>query len=423
MKGAALLLLAVLPASTLAEPSASRFAGTWRATITLPGGELPFTLRVDEKSGVLSAAAINGEEEKRFDVVRTEGTSLLLRFEVYDSEIQADLSPDGAKLTGEWTKPVGVRLPFAAVRGDPRRFLPGADLGRRDAPSVGGAWLVVFKNKSDDETARGEFTQLGERVRGTFLTPTGDHRFLEGDFREGVLRLSGFDGGHAFLYSARRQPDGTLVGEFWSGAGTTPTPWTGRPVPLGGTDGLPDEFAEAGLANGEGRLRFSFPDLDGHAVSLGDPRFAGRVVVVNVFGTWCPNCNDEAPLLGQWYRRYRDRGFEIVGLAYEATGDRETDTRSVRTFAHHYGVEYTLLLAGIRDRAAALKTLPDVTGLLAFPTTIFVGRDGRVRRIHSGYAGPGTGAHHAKLVAELDSLLEGLLAEPAPKTEAAAGRP
>jgi thiol-disulfide isomerase/thioredoxin len=419
MKGTALLLFAVLPTTAFAGPPAPGFVGTWRATLTLPGGELPFTLRVDEKSGGLSAVAINGEEEARFDLVRSEGTSLLLRFEVYDSEIRAGLSSDGARLAGEWTKPVGVRLPFYAVRGDARRFLPGADPQKKDAPSVAGAWIVTFKGKSGDETARGEFTQVGERVRGTFLTPTGDHRYLEGDFREDVLRLSGFDGGHAFLYSARRQADGSLAGDFWSGSGASTTSWTARPVPLSGREGLPDAFAEAGLANPEGRLRFRFPDLEGRPVSLSDPRFAGKVVIVNIFGSWCPNCNDEAPLLSQWYRRHKDRGFEIVGLAYEATGDRETDTKSVRTFARHYGVEYPLLLAGIRERAAAAKTLPDVTGLFAFPSTIFVGRDGRVRTIHSGYAGPGTGAHHQEMVSELDALLEGLLAEPAPKAEAA----
>jgi len=423
MKSLAAFLFAVLPTVAAAEPQAPGFAGTWRAVLALPGGELPFTLRVEEQNGGLTAVAINGEEEARFDTAHAEASSLVLRFEVYDSEIRAALSPDGARLSGEWWKAGRTRLPFSATRGDARRFLPGADAQKKDAPTIAAAWAVVFKGKSGDEPARGEFTQVGERVRGTFLTPVGDHRYLEGDYREGVLRLSGFDGGHAFLYSARQQADGSLLGEFWSGSGASPTPWTARPVPASGEDGLLDAFSQAGLTNTEGRLRFSFPDLEGRSVSLSDPRFAGKVVIVNIFGTWCPNCNDEAPLLSQWYRRHRDRGFEIVGLAYEATGDRETDTKSVRTFARHYGVEYPLLLAGINDRKAAAKTLPDITGLFAFPNTIFVGRDGRVRKIHSGYAGPGTGAHHQKLVTELDGILEGLLAEPAPKAEAAAARP
>jgi thiol-disulfide isomerase/thioredoxin len=248
-------------------------------------------------------------------------------------------------------------------------------------------------------------------VQGTFLTPTGDHRYLEGDFQGGALRLSTFDGAHAFLYSARLQADGTLSGDFWSGSGAA-TPWTARPARPSGEDGLPDAFSQAGLTNPEGRLRFTFPDLEGRPVSLTDERFRGKVVIVSIFGSWCPNCNDEAPLLADWSRRHRDRGFEIIGLAYEETGDPELDRKSVRTYARHHGLDYPLLLAGLSNRQAAAKTLPDFMGLFAFPTTIFVGRDGRVRKIHSGFAGPGTGAHHQKLVAELSALLETLLAEP-----------
>ncbi len=415
-QAAALVLLAVFASRADAglateAPKGNPLVGTWRAVLTLAGGELPFTLKVDEHEGHLRAEALNGEEKARFDSVRVESSGVVLRFDVYDSEIRANLSPDAASLTGEWWKAGRTRLPFAATRGDSRRFLPGADAGRKDAPSVAGAWSAVFKRRNGDEPARGEFSQTGERVRGTFLTPTGDHRYLEGEFRDGVLRLSAFDGGHAFLYAARQQPDGRLEGEFWSGSGAA-VPWSARPVPLSGDDGLPDAFSQAGLTNSEGRLRFTFPDLEGRPVSLTDERFRGKVVIVSLFGSWCPNCNDEAPLLAGWYRRHRSRGLEIVGLAYEETGALEVDRKSVRTYARHHGLDYPLLLAGLSNRQAAAQTLPDFMGLFAFPTTIFVGRDGRVRKIHSGFAGPGTGAHHQKLVAELGALVEALLAEP-----------
>lgn len=411
------LLLAALtaradPAAAARAPGASPLAGTWRVVLTSPGGELPFTLRIDEGAGGLRAVAMNGEERARFDSVRLEDGRVVLRFDVYDSELRAELAPDGSRLTGEWWKAGRTRLPLTAVRGDYRRFLPGAEAGKTEGSGLAGAWAVVFKRKSGDEPARGEFRQEGERVLGTFLTPTGDHRYLEGDFRSGELRLSTFDGAHAFLYSGRRQADGRLEGEFWSGSSAA-VPWTARPVPPSGEDGLPDAFSQAGLTNPEGLLRFTFPDLEGRPVSLGDERFRGRVVVVNLFGSWCPNCNDEAPLLAEWSRRYRDRGLEIIGLAYEETGDPEADRKSVRTFARHHGLDYPLLLAGLSNRRAAAQTLPDFMGLFAFPTTIFVGRDGRVRKIHSGFAGPGTGAHHQKLVAELGALVETLLAEPA----------
>ncbi|MEM1204100.1 MAG: TlpA disulfide reductase family protein, partial [Acidobacteriota bacterium] len=152
--------------------------------------------------------------------------------------------------------------------------------------------------------------------------------------------------------------------------------------------------------------------LDGKTVSLDDPRFENKVVLVNIFGSWCPNCNDEAPLLAAWYHRYRDRGFEVVGLAYELTGDPERDVQQVRRFAARHAVDYPLLLAGTSDKQAAGATLPDLSAVVAFPTSVFIGRDGKVRKIHSGFAGPGTGRHHSELVSELEGLIQGLVAEP-----------
>ena len=176
---------------------------------------------------------------------------------------------------------------------------------------------------------------------------------------------------------------------------------------------LPDAWTQVGLTGDSGDFHFEFPDLEGSPVSLQDSRFRGKVVLVNVFGSWCPNCNDEAPLLAEWHRRYRDAGLEIVGLAYEFTGEPERDREQVRRFAARYGIEYPLLLAGISDKTAAGATLPDLTAVLSYPTTLFIDRQGKVRRIHSGFTGPGTGDHYARLVAEFEGLIESLLAEQA----------
>jgi hypothetical protein len=193
---AALVLVATLAApadaaGAVRASSGSLLVGTWRAVLISPGGELPFTLRVDEGAGGLSAVAMNGEERARFDSVRLEEGRVALRFDVYDSELRAELAPDGSRLTGEWWKAGRTRLPLTAVRGDPRRFLPGVEAGKTEGSGLAGAWAVVFKKKSGDEPARGEFRQEGDRVLGTFLTPTGDHRYLEGDLPDAGLGQTG----------------------------------------------------------------------------------------------------------------------------------------------------------------------------------------------------------------------------------------
>ena len=135
------------------------------------------------------------------------------------------------------------------------------------------------------------------------------------------------------------------------------------------------------------------------------PSFGG----VNIFGSWCPNCNDEAPLLAAWSHKYRGQGLEIVGLAYEFTGNAARDREMVRRFAKRYGIDYPLLLAGVSDKAKASATLPDITRVIAYPTTVFIGRDGKVKKIYSGFAGPGTGKHYDELRIEIESVIEGLL--------------
>ncbi len=388
--------------------------GAWRAVLLSPGGELPFTLEISETAGELSAVAVSGDERAPFSEVSIAGDEVVLAIDWYDSRIDARMEGDD-RLVGRWQKtiPGGVSgLDFQAVKGDTERFRPVANAAAAPAPAeVGGVWNVEFVDDSGVEVAQGEFHQEGSRVVGTFLTPVGDYRFLEGSYENGLLRLSTFDGGHAFLFHARARDDGTLSGDFWS-RDTYHATWTatrsGDAEPL-----LPDAWELAGLTNEEGLFRFAFPDLDGRLVTDRDPSFEGEVVIANIFGSWCPNCNDEAPLLAEWDRRYRDRGLALVGLAYEFSGDRERDALYVRKYAERHGIEFPLLLAGISDKAAAGETLPDLTSVVAFPTTVFIGRDGRVRRIHSGFSGPGTGEHHDELVKELESLIEELLSEAA----------
>jgi len=403
-----------------AAPPADPLVGTWRAVLTSPGGELPFTLEVTQSESGLTAVAINGSELAPFSHVSREDRLVNLETRWYDSGIQAEISEDGQTMRGSWQRVSAgnsvSRLPFTATLDDEERFLPLPDAGIEPAegmtvPSIAGVWQAEFVDPEKIEPARGEFTQNGGQVLGTFLLPSGDYRYLEGTYESGILRLSAFDGSHAFLFLATAQPDGTLIGDFWSRDSFHAT-WTASSVAESMTV-LPDGWKDVGLTNDEGRLEFTFDDLEGSPVSIDDERFAGKVLLVNIFGSWCPNCNDEAPLLAEWARSYRDEGLEVVGIAYEFTGNVERDRRQVRRFAERHGVDYTLLLGGISDKTAAAETLPDLTAVLAYPTSIFIARDGRARKIYSGFSGPGTGRHHDELVAELQAVIEELLAEDA----------
>jgi thiol-disulfide isomerase/thioredoxin len=402
-------LLLVLAACHPAKPRS--IEGEWRAVLTSPGGELPFALRVARGRAVI----INSTEQAPVSAVAVHDSAVTIRFDHYDSAIHATLSDDGNTMTGAWTRtvPAGLcRLAFRATRGKQPRFRRIASVITSGFGEMNGIWKAEFTDSDGVSPARGEFRQdrQTDRVTGTFLTPTGDDRYLDGSFQNGLLRLSTFDGAHAFLFQAHLSPDGNkLTGDYWSRDSYHAT-WTAtRSNDAGAT--LPDGWKDVGLTNNEGRFQFRFPDLDGNPVALTDSRFQNKVALVNIFGSWCPNCNDEAPLLAAWDRKYRDRGLEIVGLAYEFTGDAARDREMVRRFAKRYGIGYTLLLAGVSDKKKASATLPDLTRVVAYPTSVFIGRDGKVRKIYSGFAGPGTGAHYDKLRTELETEIGTLLAE------------
>ncbi len=414
---AALLIIIVAcqeqPPAEPAQAQPLSLDGPWRAVLQSPGGELPFELRIAGDGQTLRATAINGQEQVAFGEVVVDDRQVELRLPWYDAEVTAQLSEDGSLMRGRWRKTaaggVDSSLPFVAMRGFASRFLPVTDAapGAAAVDSVDGAWRAVFTDEDGTETARAEFQQTAEVVQGTFLTPTGDYRFLQGSYEQGQLRLSTFDGAHAFLFTAKAQTDGSLVGDFWS-RDTYHATWIATRAEAEEKI-LPDAWSLVKLTNADQQFDFSFEALDGGTVSLADARFAGKPVLVNLFGTWCPNCNDEAPLLAKWHRDYADRGLEIVGLAFEYTGDVERDREMIQRFKQRHGIDYPLLLAGINDKQSAAETLGYVDKVVAYPTTIYLDRDHKVQGIHSGFAGPGTGKYHDELVAELTARVESLL--------------
>ncbi|MCH7780362.1 MAG: TlpA family protein disulfide reductase, partial [Acidobacteria bacterium] len=219
-----------------------------------------------------------------------------------------------------------------------------------------------------------------------------------------------FDGGHAFLFHAQLQPDGTLAGSFWS-RDTYHATWTARRASGDADTEMPDPLRMVTLTNRAGRLRFRFPDLDGRPVSLADERFQNKVVLVNLFGSWCPNCNDATAYLVELDERFRERGLSIVGLAFEMTGDFSRDAEQVRVYRDYHGIEYPLLIAGTADKTAASKAFPLIERVKSFPTTIFMDGDGNVHMVYSGFSGPATGEAYTRLQTLFESTIEEILGD------------
>lgn len=381
--------------------------GSWRVEFTVPGGMVPAGLEISAGDKGLAATFINGKERVPVPRVEMNGDEVLFTFPAFNTRLAGRWN--GRDLSGTLTF---VRrggetqdIPFRARPGAAYRFVPAADSADSN---VSGRWQVTFTDADGAQTpAIGEFTQKGNQVEGTFLTETGDYRFLAGEVVGEQMLLSTFDGAHLFLFAAELDDAGRLSGDFWSSIHWHET-WVAERNP---DARLSDAYARNFLKPGYDTFTFEFPDPDGQRLSLEDPRFEGKVVLVTLAGTWCPNCHDEAHFLREFYAKKRAAGLEVVGLMYEHFQDFETAADQVRAFRDELGIEYPLLVAGYSDKQQAAETLPMLDRVLAFPTTIFIGRDGQVRKIHSGFSGPGTGEHYTRFIREFEQYVDELLAE------------
>ncbi len=385
-------------------------AGTWRATLkTEAGVEIPFNFLLSDSAGTLSADILNGEERLRIDDIRQEGDSVILKMPLFDSEIRT--RSKGKSLDGFWVKHLAgkdVQMPFHAEAGTSWRFFK---VNSAPEPNIEGRWSAVFTSADGKDTtlAVAEFQQRDHQVTGTFLTTTGDYRFLQGSIADGKLFLSCFDGSHAFLFTGLIRPDHSIAGgKFYSGISSVDN-WTAVKDEKAM---LPDAYSLTVLKPGYSKIDFSFPDLEGNNVSLADERFKNKVVIVQFMGSWCPNCMDETAYLVPLYGKYHDQGLEVLGLAYERFTDTARARKNVGQLKDHFKIPYPLLITGYpNDKQQVAASIPALQNFLAFPTTIVIDKKGSVRKIHTGFSGPGTGAHYTEFSAEFEDLIRSLLAE------------
>ena len=382
--------------------------GIWRATIPTGGGELPFNFDIQKEGDAYSVLILNGEEKLKMDKAFTKDDSLHIPMEVFDAQIIAKIGNE--KLTGYWKKMRSdltfIQGNFTAEFGKNYRF---SEKENKITASLSSKYKVLFRSedKKDSTVSVGIFNTKGSKVTGTFLTTTGDYRYLAGDIVGDSLKLSCFDGTHLFLFKAKIEGDKLTNGEFWSSLNSLET-WEGV---KDDNAKLPDEKTLTFLKKGFKTLSFSFPNEAGDKISLTDSRYQGKVVVAQIMGSWCPNCMDESKFLAPWYAKNKQRGVEIIGLAYEKSTDPNFAFPKIKRLKERFGIDYEVLLAGTNDKAEASKTLPMLNHVLGFPTTIFIDKKGQVREIHTGFSGPGTGKYYDDFVRDFNKLVDKLLAE------------
>lgn len=369
------------------------------------GINLPFNfiLEVQNQKSVLYIT--NAAEKIKVEDIYFTKDSVFINMPVFESSFKARVSY--GKWEGTWTRATSTNdqvLPFTAYKALDYVLV-------KASANISGRWAVAFGNdKTKVNGSVAEFKQTGNKVSGTFITPSGDYRFMHGFINGDKLTLSTFDGSHAYLFTADIKNNKKIHnGIFYSGARGKQS-WQAVKDPKAKV--ITDAVAMY-LKPGEEKLNFRFPDLDGKEVSINDSRFKNKVVVVQLLGSWCPNCMDETEFLSEYYNKNKQRGFEVVALAYEYSTDFDRSVKSVRKFQQRYNVKYPMLVTGVKvsDSLRTEKTLPQVTPIKVFPSSIIIDKKGKVRKFDTEFFGPGTGSHHEAYKKEFYATIDELLKE------------
>jgi len=395
----------------------TKIDGLWDASVVVGQAEIPFRFEIVSTNGHVRGFFFEGDRKIGSTSGRFVNNELQLQYEFLYSTLTATFDGEQFQGTYRYDRKNGKQYAFHA-----RRFRP-VDPQPAALPQIAGSWemKLVDEDKSPTKDSRSVLSwklylrESGQEISGSILRIDGDTGTLTGRWRGNTLVLSHFAGERPVLFEAVPQVDGTLDVTYnrlnkYLAARAADARAKGIPEP-------PDSSRFTSVRNPSEPFQFRFPDLDGKMVSNADERFHGKVVLVTIGGTWCPNCRDEAPFLVDLYRKYHARGLEIVSLSFEAAGDPVEDKPRIASFINEFAIPYPVLLAGATGEVP--EKLPQLVGFGAYPTTIYLGRDGCVRSIHAGFASSATGEANALLARETRSNIEHLLSEtPSPATPA-----
>ena len=411
MKFTLLLTFALVTyyASAQNSPKITLKNGNWIAELALNSHDkLPFNFVVSKTIDGYSFMVQNGEEMIKLNKPEQKGDSLYVRFPFFNSMLvfKADSK---RSINGYWVnfnKKGVYKIPFSSKKKRSRRF----SLAKRKVMDIDldGKWEVTFEpNTNSAYPAVGVFSQEKGKseISGTFLTETGDYRFLDGNIVGDSVFLSCFDGSHAFLFKAGINGD-KLNGKFFSG-----THWSSSWEGKRNADFELKSPEDLTYIVDDKEVAFQLKDMEGKDFTFPNENYEGKVTIIQIMGTWCPNCLDETIYYKELYDNYHADGLEIISIAYEVGESTEDYIQSVTRFRNKLSLNFSFLIGGSAKKSLASEHFSMLNEIISFPTSIFIGRDGQVKRIHTGFNGPGTGDYYTEYVRNTNSLIEHLLAQ------------
>ena len=365
--------------------------GNWHAELALNDRLfLPFNLEFS-KVKKFKIAVINAAEEIQLTKILYKADSIYASFPEMDGKLVFKVDEFGKYLRGYWLdnrKHKNIKIPFSAYfSNDPRFSFPASNFITQPFV-IDGKWEVKFSpSQKDESNALGIFKTNGNSISGTFQTETGDYRFLEGNISGGNFALSSFDGAHAYVFTGEIKGD-SINGVFYSGSKyrTTWTALRNENASLRNPDSL------SYLISKNQPFVFNHAkQLNGKPFLFSNANYQNKVVIIQIMGTWCPNCLDETKVLKELYNDLHRYGLEIISVCYEADIGQTKQLKKLKDFKKRSKIPYTILYGGLANKELASSDFGMLNQIMSFPTSIFIGKDGNVWGIHTGFNGPATG--------------------------------
>jgi len=383
--------------------------GNWRGTVQLNENTseslMPFLFYWNkDKDNKDEITIINADEKIAVNEILYSGDSVFIKLPVFKDEIRAKLISKDSLVglyyhTGSRSK---YTMPFYATAGKKERF--DVEL-KQPVIDVSGRWeTTVEPGDSGEYKIIGEFKQTGNKVTGTFLTTSGDHRYLDGLVSGNKFMLSSIDGNHTLLITADINKDGNLENGLLIGGPKWREKWIAK---KNEQFRLPEPDSITKVKNGTGVIDFTFADLTGKRISLSDSKYKDKPVIVQLMGSWCPNCMDETKLFNELYEKYNPKGLQIIGLCFESNNFEESVER-IERFVKQLNAKYDFLYAGEVGRNIS-EILPFIDKLNGYPTTLYLNKEHKISKVYTGFSGPGTGEHYKETKAEIIKTIESLL--------------
>lgn len=382
--------------------------GSWISHLNISESDkLPFEMSIKKQKGTYFFTAINGEEQIALNAPVSSGDSLIVRFPFFNSFLCFKVN-NKKSISGYWhnlNKGANYKIPFSSYRS--KRNSRFDHINKQDnTAQVDGRWAVTFEPNSDASyPAVGIFKQQKDVVTGTFLTETGDYRYLSGNTTKDSLYLSCFDGSHAFLFKAKSEKD-SLKGQFFSG-----NHWSCDWEAKQNSNAKIEDPDKLTYLVEDKDLVINLKDIEGNDFSFPNARYKNKVTIIQIMGTWCPNCLDETHYYKELYNKYHDKGLEIISVAYETGNSFEDYASNIKTLKEKLDLDFTFVVGGAASKNLASQHFEMLNEVISFPTSIFIGRDGKVHRVHTGFNGPGTGVYYTEYIQKTNALIESLLAK------------